>query len=167
MKKYFALLLCLVFIVCDDGDIAIPAFEFEDEVHNCAVRNGNYTLFRLGIAEGLVVTIPETYFKEEEGSTNLGITADNVIYRTFSSEVSPEYFCLDIPPTEPTILSNWTGVSGASNLILIETVEELDDMDVLIGYTHIISFQNLKVEKGENYLAFEEGYFGEFYIPLN
>ncbi|MDT0551802.1 hypothetical protein [Urechidicola vernalis] len=167
MKKYITLLLCLVFVACDDGDIAIPAFEFEDEVHNCEVRNGNYTLFRLGIAEGLIVTIAETYFKEEETSTELGITSENVIYRTFSSEVSPAYFCSDIPPTEPTILSNWTGVSGVSNLILIDTVEELDDMGILIGYTHHISFQNLKVEKGENYLAFEEGTFGEFFIPLN
>lgn len=167
MKKLITFFLCLIIVACDDGDIDIPAFEFEDDVYNCDVRNGDYTLFRLGIAEGIVLTIPDTYFKEEEISQSLAITADNVIYRTFSSTVSPAYFCSDIPPTEPTILSNWTGVSGASNLILIDTYEELDDLGVLIGYTHNITFQNLKVEKGEQYLAFEEGTFGEFYIPLN
>lgn len=169
MKKLIAFLLCISILSCDDGDIDIPAFEFEDTVYNCAVRSNNYTLFRLGIAEGIILTLPESNFKEEETeeTIKIPITDTNVIYRTFSDEVSSAYFCSDIPPTEPTILSNWTGVSGASNFILIDTFEELNDLDEVIGYVHEINFQNLKVEKGSEYLAFEEGTFGDFEILLD
>ncbi len=169
MKKLFTLILCFsVFFSCDDGDLDIPAFDFTDTVFNCELKSGNYTLFRLGIAEAIVVTLSDDVLKNEVTTEpiEVGITESNVIYRTFDDQISSTYFCEDIPPTTPTITSNWTGVSGASNLIIIETIEEFDSQNILIGYRHQITFQNLKVENGNKFLAFEEGVFGDFITEL-
>lgn len=168
MKKILTLILCFTLFSCDDGDLDIPAFDFEDVVIGCDIKNDNYTLFRLGIAESLIVTLSDDVLKNEVTTEPIvvGITDKNVIYRTFDSQVSESYFCEDVPPLEPKVLSNWTGVSGVSNVILIETTEELNDTNTLVGYKHAITFQNLKVEKGNEFLAFEEGTFGEYIIFL-
>ncbi|MCK5814983.1 MAG: hypothetical protein KAH07_03465 [Flavobacteriaceae bacterium] len=168
MNKLLILFLCVSLWSCDDGDLDIPAFEFEEEVYNCDVKNNSYTLFRLGVAEGIIVTLPADIFKPEVTTTPIEvlITAENVVYRIFNSTVSPSYFCNDIPPTTPTIKSNWTGTPGASNKILIESIEEFDNSNVLIGYRKIITFQNLKVENNGQYMSFEEGDFGETVILL-
>ena len=55
MKKLIVLILCFSMLSCDDGDLDIPAFEFEEEVFGCDIRNSNYTLFRLGISEAIIV----------------------------------------------------------------------------------------------------------------
>lgn len=169
MKKLISFVLCFSLLIsCDDGDLDIPAFDFTETVYNCDLKNDNYTLFRLGISEAIVVTLSDDVLKNEVTTEpiKVGVTETNVIYRTFSDGISEAYFCDDIPPTTPTITSNWTGVSGASNLILIETVEEFDAQNVLVGYKHHITFQNLKVEKDNQFLAFEEGVFGDFVTEL-
>lgn len=169
MKNIFTAFLCLlVLISCDDGDLEIPAFDFEEMVHACDPENNEYTLFRLGIAEAIVVTLPSSAIKNKVTTEPIAvsISEDNVIYRTFNEEVSSDYFCGNIPPTAPVILSNWTGVPGANNNILIETIEELDGSNTLIGYRHFITFQNLKVEKNGEHIAFEEAEFGEIVTSL-
>ena len=168
MKKLLIFFLCVGFWSCDDGDLDIPAFEFEEEVYNCEVKENSYTLFRLGVSEGIIVTLPSDVFKLEVtiAPIEVAITSKNVVYRTFSSAVSPSYFCNDIPPVTPTIKSNWTGAPGDSNKILIESIEERDNLDALIGYRQIITFQNLRVENGNEYMSFEEGDFGEIVILL-
>lgn len=166
MKKLIALILCLGMLSCDDGDLDIPAFDFEEEVHGCEIKDNNYTMFRLGISEAIIVTLSDNVLKEVE-TTNpieVNITAANVIYRTFKSPISEAYFCEDIPPIEPKIFSNWTGVPGNDNKIIIVTIKEFNSQNDLIGYKHTIIFRNLKVEKGDQYLAFEEGTFGDYVI---
>lgn len=164
MKKVFAFFLCLLALIsCDDGDLEIPAFDFEETMYFCDTENNEYTLFRMGVAEAIIVTLPTSAIKNKVTTEPIvvSVTENNVIYRTFNEEISESYFCGNIPPTTPLILSNWTGVSGTSNNILIETIEELDGSNNIIGYRHFISFENLKVEKDEEYIAFEEAEFGE------
>ena len=169
MNKVIAFFLCLTALIsCDDGDLEIPAFDFEEEVHYCDTENNEYTLFRMGIAEAIIVTLPTSAIQNKvtiEPKT-VSITESNVVYRTFNEEISTAYFCGNVPPTAPQILSNWIGISGGSNNILIETIEELDASNNITGYRHFISFQNLKVEKGGKHIAFEETEFGEIVTTI-
>jgi len=168
MKKLIAFFLCISILSCDDGDLDIPAFDFEETVYGCDLKDNNYTLFRLGIAEAIIVTLPKTALKEQEtvNPIKVSITEENVIYRTFSDQISQDYFCEDIPPVEPRILSNWTGVSGNNNDIIIVTIKVFDSNNNITGYKHTITFENLKVQKDDLYLAFEEEVFGDFTIDL-
>lgn len=168
MKKILILVLCISFWSCDDGDLDIPAFEFEEQVYGCDLKEGTYTIFKMGIAEAIIITLPDDVFKNEVSTVpyEVLISEKNVVYRTFNSEISSSYFCNDIPPVAPTILSNWTGVPSTTSKILIETVEDLDFSGTLVGYVHIITFENLKVENGPEYIAFEDAEFGEIEIAL-
>ena len=65
MKKIFILILCLSLWSCDDGDLDIPAFEFEEQVYGCDLKDGTYTLFKMGVAEAIIVTLPDDVFKNE------------------------------------------------------------------------------------------------------
>jgi hypothetical protein len=153
---------------CDDGDFDTPGFDLEETVYSCGLVNNEYTLFRLASAESLIVTLKATELRNEITSVpiEVPISETNVIYRNFKDQISESYFCEPIPPLEPVVVSNWTGVSGSTNLILIETVEELNDSGELVGYRHSIELQNLKLENGESYLIFEEGFFGEYVTDL-
>jgi hypothetical protein len=168
MKKIIALLSLVFLFSCDDGDFDVPAFEFNDTVYNCDLNGSNYTLYRLSDTEALIITLTTTQIKNEISTSviSTNISASNVIYRTFNADISADYFCEDIPPTTPTILSNWTGVSGTSNQILIETVEEFDDTATLIGYRHTISFQNLTIENGNETITYTDTDFGSFVTDL-
>lgn len=168
MKKIFALLFCISLLSCDDGDFDVPAFDFAETVYNCDVNNNSYTLYRLSDTEALIVTLTTTQIQNQVSTSviSTNISATNVIYRTFNDSASQSYFCENIPPVSPTVLSNWTGVAGANNKILIETVEEFDALSVLIGYRHTITFQNLTLESGSGSLTYSETDFGSFVTDL-
>ena len=168
MKKFSLLLLCVLCFSCDDGYFDVPAFDFDETIYDCDVIDNKYVLFRLATAESLIVTLTTQQIKNEVTVNPIGvnITSDNVIYRTFNGEISTSYFCQSIPPSEPRVVANWEGVAGTSNYIIIETVEELDEDDILIGYRHYISFQNLKLQNGDNFIIYEEEIFGEFVTSL-
>ncbi len=168
MKKIISLIVCILLFSCDDGDFDIPAFEFDETVSNCSLKDNSYTLFKLSDSEALIIILTTSQIKNEVSTTMITtpISSSNVVYRTFNNTVSESYFCEDIPPLEPSVLSNWTGVVGDSNVISIETNEEVDDTNTVIGYKHTISFQNLTLENGNNTLVYVEELFGDFITYL-
>lgn len=168
MKKILTLIACILLFSCDDGDFDIPAFEFEETVYNCSLKDNSYTLFRLSDSEALIIILTSSQIKNKVSTSPiiLPISSSNVVYRTFNDAVSESYFCEDIPPLTPTVLSNWTGVAGGSNEIIIETIEELDSNNTLIGYKHTISFQNLILENGNSSLVYVEELFGSLITSL-
>lgn len=168
MKKITLLFLLVFSFSCDDGYFDAPVFDFEETVNSCDVVSNKYVLFRLATAEAIIVTLTTQQIKNEVtiDPIEVSITSDNVIYRTFNGVISTSYFCQSIPPVAPQVVANWVGVSSVGNYIIIETEEELDEDDNLIGYRHFISFQNLKLQNGENFIVYEEEIFGEFVTDL-
>lgn len=168
MKKFTLLLLCALCFSCDDGYFDAPAFDFSETVYDCDVVDNKYVLFRLAAAESLIITLTNQQIKNEVTTEpiEVAVTGDNVMYRTFDAEVSSSYFCQTIPPVEPRVVANWTGSTGSASFIIVETIEELDENDILIGYRHFITFENLKLENGDNFITYEEEVFGEFVTYL-
>ncbi len=170
MKKVlFIFLSIFAFYSCDDGDVDIPAMDFDEEVNRCDLIFNDYTLFRLGGSEALIVLLSNSVLKEEETTDPIyvAITETNVMYRTFNNSIDKNYFCNAIPPTSPTVLKNWTGVRGENNNIVVETVAEKDGSDNITGYKHTITFENLNLENGGNFIIYEETDFGEIIIPVS
>ncbi len=167
LKKIFAVLLlfpALVLQSCDDGDLDIASFEFDEKVNVC----GTYTLYRLstdGQKEALIVTLTSQQIrKDEEPVLPVQVTTGGlytVTDRVFKEAVTSSYFCSTIPPVEPVVVRNWEGVSG---FILVENRPVYDDDgETVTAWEHIIVLNDVVLESGEEKLIFNDTYlFGTF-----
>jgi hypothetical protein len=157
-------LLFLLMISCNDGNLDIASFEFEEEVNVC----GEYTLYRLstnGHKETLMVTLTT---KEIRNDLDLVLPVQvteegkyTVTDRVFEEEVSDNYFCASVPPVEPKVLKDWRGVSGT---ILVQNNPIFDDDGVTItAWEHIIVLNDVVLKSGDESLIFNDTFaFGIF-----
>jgi hypothetical protein len=162
MRKFLFLLILSSFTACNDGDFEIPSFDFNSSVNTC----GTYVVYRTNDSrnEALILHLSDQEILQEETTTpiELRINADNVQYRIFNSEVNTNYFCADIPPTEPIVTRNWSGVEGSNNYISIETTVVTDTNNLITGYKHTITLYNLVLESNDENITFESYFFGSF-----
>jgi hypothetical protein len=168
MKKILATLFIALSLSCDDGNFVISSFEFEETVNYC----GEYLLYRLstnGNKETLMVTLTTQQIQNSDDPVAPVPVTENglytVTYRIFDDGVTSSYFCALIPPTEPKTLENWVGVDGTI-LVQNEPVYN-DDETEIIAYNHVISINDLVLERGDNTLKFDVFYdYGEFQTPV-
>lgn len=149
---------------CDDGDLDIASFEFEDTVNVC----GEFTLYRLstnGHKETLMVTLTDDQIRKDEDIVLPVTVSENGLYtvtdRIFDAEVTNDYFCSVVPPVEPKVLKDWRGVSG---IILVENKPVFDvDGITVIAWEHIIVLNDVVLKSGEESLIFNDIYlYGTF-----
>jgi len=166
MKKIIAFLFLIVITGCDNGDFEVPSFQFLETVNRC----GEYVVHRTNTEknEALILVLNTTVIKNQVTTTplQLPITSENMQYRIFSGPINTTYFCQTLPPTEPSVLKNWTGVSGTNSLIQIETTENRNTTNELIGYKHKINLLNMRLQNGHESITYENFYFGTFIISL-
>lgn len=166
MKKIVAFLFFIALTGCDNGDFEVPSFQFLETVNRC----GEYVVHRTNTEknEALILVLNTTVIKNQVTATplQLPITPDNMQYRIFSGPISTTYFCQTLPPTEPSVLKNWTGVSGTNNFIQIETTENRNTTNELIGYKHKINLLNMRLQNGHESITYENFYFGTFITSL-
>ena len=152
MKKLVVAFVALFFIACDDGDFDVPSFDFENVVSSCGtyilhIENSNST-------ETLAITLSELDLPDAEGTTELTITAErNVNYRIYSGAIGTDYFCQNLPPTEPRVIRELNAESGT---IVLETTAVGSKLE------HDISFNGLTFQDGQERIFFETFYFGVF-----
>jgi len=168
MKKTFAILFLLFSLSCDDGNIDISSFEFEETVNVC----GEYVLYRLstdGHREFLMVTLTDDQIKNSidpvlpVSVTQTGLYT--VTDRVFDSEVTKSYFCTVVPPSEPKVTKDWRGTSG-NILVKNEPVYDTDGVTIK-AYNHIIVLNNVVLVSGDESLIFGDTYlFGTFTTNL-
>lgn len=134
--KHFVLAFSLLWMAtsCDDGDLIVTTFDFDDITLNNCGEVGDYVFFKinndnlesLGLRLG---TNDEIYLATDSRTYNLDGTTNFVNYRTYSGEVDASFFCDNIPPSTPEITNDFMGMSGQANLEITAT---LDDNDGLI-----------------------------------
>ena len=169
MKRIFYSLIFLLAISCNDGNLDIASFEFEEKVNVC----GEFTLYRLstnGAKETLMVTLTDKQIRnDEEIVLPVSVTEKGpytVTDRVFESEVTADYFCAAVPPTEPKVLRNWLGVSG---LILVQNNPVFDvDGVTIIAWEHIIILNDVVLKSGDESLIFNDTFvYGTFETTVN
>jgi hypothetical protein len=125
------LLGLIIFMACDDGDVAVQSFDFEDQpLSYCDsdqsilfyVRNSSGTE---AVLADLTVNLnnllnPGILNYDLAGNTN------NATYRIFDAAAEPEYFCSAIPPTSPNVVEQYTAISGRAELLVVVSKDDLD-----------------------------------------
>ena len=135
MKKLVLLILIpLLFQGCNDGDIIVTNFDFEDaQLQQCG-DTSNVVFFKINpqVNESISLLIPtsQELFKETGTQTfNLSSTGSIVNYRGFDDSVTSSYFCNPVPATSPGVVLEYIGTSGIANLISETTLDDFDGID--------------------------------------
>lgn len=161
MKKILTLFLIITLFSCNDGDLDVPSFDFEDTVNSC----GEYVLYveNSSGTEVLAITLTNgelgTTVGEESYDTSTSLL---VVYRIFDDEISSSYFCQDIPPTTPEVVSSLDAESATINIVTTEIIED----SVVTGYSYEISISDLLFMDGDDRIYYESLDFGTFEIDL-
>ena len=100
MKRFAILFLSTFFIIaCDDGNIDVPAFTFE----NTSTKCGDLVLYKVNGTETLSLELSQAsnfLTVVREVATSIALTEDGtntIVYRTFDANVTGStYFCQDI-----------------------------------------------------------------------
>ncbi len=169
MKRFLILLVC-VFIVnsCDDGDLILETISFEDV--NTQSCSNNDIIYKLKGKEALLLKISKTTFINEptDPSAPTLIDIDNssnrVIYRGYNGTVVSDNICNTIPPALPTVIDQWTAISGKIQIITTTTSEagSIPGSTKITGYNHNITFKNITFSKTAGNQVYETFPFGNY-----
>ncbi|MBM1106661.1 hypothetical protein JQC67_10970 [Aurantibacter crassamenti] len=149
MKKSLFLVLIILFYSCDDGDLTIDTIDFDSvDMQNCDTADIDTTVFfKINDDEALILELQSGLLLNEASTTDIVSTigsGSNLTYRVFSEDVSSTYFCSDIPPTLPTVLSEIQASNGVLN-IKTEAVEN----DTL-SFMHTFTLSDITFESDNN-----------------
>lgn len=127
MKNVLSLLFAaLLLISCDDGDLIVTEFDFEDQQLQWCGNDQSQVLFNINndlvfeaIAFRFNLETPQAqFFSLEEGQISIPLNSTNqIIYRIFDGEVESSYFCNAIPPVAPNVTEEYRSTTGGEVLI--------------------------------------------------
>lgn len=181
MRLYSALLILvlLLFTSCDDGDIIVTTFEFEDDTFNMCSDGRSKVLYHINnenVFETLTVQMENSAFSDVDNkllkdltSFSLPLSSNNpppiritlsgdnqVIYRTYDGSIpTTGYFCRNIPPASPKVLQEYRSVGGeiiiTTNLIY-GNVEDHDGDGIPSNLEGMASSQDTDADGVPDYL---------------
>lgn len=137
MKTLFSFLFLLLFLIsCDDGDLVITSFEFDDvDLQLCkGAKPNEFVFFKINktINEAISYSFISEAFSDTIATPTpitiqLSEDSNNLIYRNFNIPITTDYFCSNIPSSEIIIVEELNGITGTSEIITKITVEDDDD----------------------------------------
>jgi hypothetical protein len=138
MKKLLSLIFAAsLLFACDDGEIIVTDFNFDNPQLQLCGDETSHVLFKLnntGVNEAIAfrfnLQTPEPgFFTMEEGQLTIPINATNqVLYRVFDSEVDNSYFCNEIPPVSPRVIEEYRSTTGGQ-VVITSTLTTAADHD--------------------------------------
>lgn len=140
MKKILGILFaCVSFISCNDGDIIVTSFDFDNQNLQACGGPGAYVFFKINTSTqesiSLKLNTTDVLFLES-GTVNYSLNESNFVnYRKFGEGISNDYFCSSIPPISPLAQQNYLANSGTASLTTITTLEDNDNVDEQINTT--------------------------------
>ncbi|MFS4415790.1 hypothetical protein [Maribacter sp. 2307ULW6-5] len=167
MKQTMSLLVLLLCLGCDDGDLPIDTIDFDEieTIGSCdpiAVGSAN-VLFKINGDEALILELPNGLLKNEATTEEVISNVPGgakVTYRLFSDNVDDGYFCDAVPPLQPVVIQD---ISAASGQVIVTTVPKDS-----IGFTHTIRLSNISflLENGGRITDLRINDFGTVTTPL-
>lgn len=127
MRSLLGFLFLGVFLIsCDDGDIIVTTFDFEDATFNMCSDERSKVLYHINnddVFETLSLQLSSSQFSPEEGELTLTdqpisieLSGNNqIIYRTYDGPVptgANAYFCGAVPPANPRVIQEYRSVGG-------------------------------------------------------
>lgn len=165
MRKYvylFGIVSSLIF-ACNDGDLEVETISFENnEVLSCTADTTATFLFKYNGKQAMILELPQGVLKNSENNTK-GKVASNykLYYRSFSENVSTNYFCANYPPANPLVQSQFEATGGS---ITIDTRPIVNTMTNQVErYDHQITISDLVILNAEgNKVVDSEFIFGVY-----
>lgn len=151
MQKGFLLLFSLLLLSCNDGDLQIEIIDFEGStIDFCeSVTDINSTFFfKLNTTEALILDLQGGILQNEasDGAVVSNVPGQSQItYRTFSGNVNKNYFCDQLPPSDPVVVEEILAEGGE---VFVTTVQSVNDTTI---YEHTIELNGISLvnSKGE------------------
>lgn len=130
-------------ISCDDGEIIVTNFDFEDSsLALCSSANNNvlYATNNTDVFESISLEFSNNALQiddetgriipPEEEQVSFSLSGSNrVVYRIYNADVPSNYFCSSVPPSSPDVVEEW--ISGSEGNVIINTnlLDETGDAD--------------------------------------
>ena len=135
MKKLL-IIFCLITALtsCDDGDLIVISLDFESENLETCGEAGSYVFFKINndAQESISLrlgTTNELFLSSSTIEYPLDGTNDYVNYRKYDGNISTSYFCNNIPPTSPLVITDYLGASGTATIVTITTLIDDDNLE--------------------------------------
>lgn|SRR5690554_5981581 len=128
----FLLIFSSIFIQsCDDGDIIVRSFNFDNaELKTCG-DVGNYVFYKVNPDSkeslSLKMEVLDSLYREE-GIVNYTLNGSTIVvdYRTYDAALGNNYFCSSIPPTSPNVTVEYVASSGTAVFTTTFLIEDND-----------------------------------------
>lgn len=160
MRLFLLVLVMALAVSCDDGDVTVTAFNFD----NASIQFCENVVYKTNKNELLYLNIPADSFKnqvtpvDEPIKVNLG-TSNSVGYRLYALDVTSNDFCGTITPTTAIVMNEWMALAGVENesgYVQIITTETKDETTgVVTGYEHEIRLINMTFTNGTGQFIFD------------
>lgn len=137
MKKIlFLFIISFLLQSCDDGDIIITTFNFDDADLEVCGELGDFVFYKVNpeAQESLSLKLGVTdsiYKTAGTKSYNINGTTNVVNYRTYDGALGTDYFCRSVPPTSPKVTVNYTASDGKAEFTTIFDFDDNDGIPVL------------------------------------
>lgn len=166
MKKIFFLLAVVLCVSCDDGDMTLKTFNFNQNAapERCGENN---VLFKINGTEVLLLDIDQSNFQNIVNTTGKIVAVDantKLIYRNYSGTINATVLCAEIPPASPVVNEEWNAEAGGQ--IKIITTESKNESGIVTGYNHQITLINIKFTKGDEEIIITDNLFGTYTTPV-
>ena len=131
----FFLFIPLLLTSCDDGDVIVTSFDFEnDNLSVCSVGSTRvlYNVNNDNIFESISFTFNNNMFNGvTTGVVTIPLNGTNqLIYRTYNGEVDgANYFCIEVPPSTPTVNEEFVSTTGGMATLTTTIVPNPMDED--------------------------------------
>lgn len=139
MKRLLYLIFPIVLLGCDDGDIIVENFNFENiNLEACepnSLASGQtYTFYQIDNNSQETISIQFTTNDNifEEGPHGAYSLANGGMeYRNFNSDIPSNYFCNDVPPSSPVASQTFFSNDGSLELLTIYTFDDGDGIPAI------------------------------------
>lgn len=130
-------------MACDDGDLQIEVLDFdESSIQYCeTISLDTRIFFKINDDEALILNLQSGLLKNEVSDGTITSTVPSqskVTYRIFTDKVSKDYFCNEIPLTEPAVADE---IEAQGGVVLITTILGEDEE----SYIHNIQLSEISL----------------------
>ncbi|MGY3793393.1 hypothetical protein [Aquimarina sp. 433] len=137
MKKILSTFIFLIILSCDDGDIIVTSFEFDDvDLQLCEGSiTDEFVFFKINTSVNEAIAyrfISDTYSQTSETENDIIIDLNtdpdnNLIYRQFNSAITADYYCSNIPDSSIGVTDELIGIGGQA--VITNVIVSEDDND--------------------------------------